>query len=232
MSSKETDRRAQTQSCDHQLCLLAWHCNEGESFFNCIISDLNTQLWTTKQCVQWKHCHLLPQKMQDSAFSWEFNADVLGLSRSYLSKLPEMWNYSNKFIKHSDILWNDRRPVILKKKKTGEDYQKGVLILYDNAEPHSVAHTGEILQELKFWSSWPSSMQFRQHIQISIYMDLWMVLSEVIDLKMMWRKQCTTGLALSPNSFFLYVIIKLLDCWIECVQKHGHYTWYLSNLIY
>jgi hypothetical protein len=38
-------------------CLLAWYCNEGESFFNCIISD-------TKQNVQWKHCHL-PQKMQD-----------------------------------------------------------------------------------------------------------------------------------------------------------------------
>lgn len=35
-------------------------------------------------------------------------------------------------------------------KNNREDYQKGVLILHDNAEPHSAAHTGEILQELKF----------------------------------------------------------------------------------
>ena len=98
-------------------CLLTWHCNEGESFFNCIISDLNTQLWTTKHCVQWKHCHLLAQKMQDSAIGWEFNGDVLVLSRSYPSTLPEMWNYSNKFIKCSGILWNDRRPVIPKKQQ-------------------------------------------------------------------------------------------------------------------
>jgi hypothetical protein len=31
-----------------------------------------------------------------------------------------------------------------------EYYQKGVLILHDNAESHSVAHTEEILLELKF----------------------------------------------------------------------------------
>jgi hypothetical protein len=151
VGSEGIDRRAQAQSCGHQLSLLELYRSEGDNLFNRIITGDETWIHhyepqSRRHSMQWKHpSSPAAKKIQDSAISREVNADgVVGLSEG-----PVLENYQERgttvtSARNSDMLRNELR-LAIRTKRRGR-LSKGVLFLHDNAGPYTAVHSRENLR--------------------------------------------------------------------------------------
>jgi len=101
-----------------------------------------------------------------------------------------------------------------------------VLLLHDNARPHTAAHTVDTLRALKFdvlkhppYSPDLAPSDFhlfgctKEHLRGQKFADD----NEVMEAVQCWLKA-------TPKSFFLEDIRKLVDRWTKCVAKQGDYV--------
>jgi hypothetical protein len=125
--------------------------------------------------------------------------------------------------RYSDMLVNELKPTI--QSKCRGLLSKRVLLLHDNARPHTAAHTVDTLCALKFevLKHLPCSQDLvpsdfhlfghmKEHLQGQKFAD-----DEVMEAVQSWLKA-------TPKSFFLEGIRKLVDRWTKCVAKQGHYV--------
>ncbi|PNF16795.1 hypothetical protein B7P43_G18395, partial [Cryptotermes secundus] len=86
----------------------------------------------------------------------------------------------------------------------------GVVLLHNNAHPHTAAHTAETLRKLKF--DIMAHPPYSPDLAPSDYSD-----QEVEEAVHAW-------LAAQPKTFFSEVIRKLVQRWTKCVEKQGDYV--------
>jgi len=122
---------------------------------------------------------------------------------------------------YSDMLVNELKPMI--QSKCRELLSKRVLLLHDNAHPHTAAHTVDTLHALKYevlkhppYS--PDLVPLDLHLFGPMKEHLWGQKfaddNEVMEVVQSWLKA-------TPRSFFLEGIHKLVDRWTKCVAKQG-----------
>ena len=123
--------------------------------------------------------------------------------------------------RYSDMLGNELKPTI-RLKRSGL-LAKSVLLLHDNACPHTAAHTMDTLLALKFGvlKHPPYSLELvpsdfhlfgpmKEHLWVQKFADD----NKVMDAVQSWLKA-------TPKTFFLEGICKLMDRWTKCVLKQG-----------
>jgi len=121
------------------------------------------------------------------------------------------------------MLVNELKPTI--QSKCRGLLPKRVLLLHDNARPHTAAHTVDTLHSLKFevMKHPPYSLDLapsdfhlfgsmKEHLRGQKFAD-----DEVMEAVQSWLKA-------TPRSFFLEGIHKLVDRWTRCVVKQGDYV--------
>jgi len=98
-----------------------------------------------RQSMQWKH----PSSPVAKKFKMQPSAGklMLGLSWAYSRKLSGMWDDYHK-CPYCDILQGELKPAICSKRRG--KLSKEILLLRDNARPHTAAHTLETLKQLKW----------------------------------------------------------------------------------
>jgi len=125
--------------------------------------------------------------------------------------------------RYSDMLVNELKPAIRSKRRGL--LSKRVLLLHDNARPHTAAHTVDTLRALKFEvlehppyspDLAPSAFHLfgpmKEHCRGQKFAD-----DEVIEAVQSWLKA-------TPKSFFLEGIRNLVDRWTKCVAKQWDYV--------
>jgi len=103
---------------------------------------------------------------------------------------------------------------------------KRVLLLHNNARPHTAAHTVDTLRALKFEvlkhppyrpasAPWDFHLfgPMKEHLRGQKFADD----NEVTEAVQSWSKA-------TPKSFFLEGIRKLVDRWTKCIAKQGDYV--------
>jgi hypothetical protein len=126
--------------------------------------------------------------------------------------------------RYIDMLVNELKPAIRSKRRGL--LSKTVLLLNDNARPHTAAHTVDTLRALKFEvlnhppyspDLAPSDFHLfgpmKEHLRGQKFADD----NEVIEAVQSWLKA-------TPESFFLEGIRKLVERWTKCVTKQGDYV--------
>ena len=122
------------------------------------------------------------------------------------------------------MLVNELKPAIRSKRRGL--LIKRVLLLHDNARPHTAAHTVDTLRALKFevMKHPPNSPDLAPsdfHLFGPIKEHLWGQKfagdNGVKEAVQSWLKD-------TPRSFFLEGIRKLVDRWTKCVAKQGNYV--------
>ena len=126
--------------------------------------------------------------------------------------------------RYSDMLVNELKPAIRSKRRGLPS--KRVLLLHDNACPHTAALTVDKLRALKFEvlkhpphrpDSAPSDFHLfgpiKEHLRDQKFADD----NEVMEAVQSWLKA-------TPKSIFLKGIRKLVDRWTKCVAKQGDHV--------
>jgi len=89
------------------------------------------------------------QKIQDTGFRWESHADhILGMSMALYWCIFKKMGQTVTSARYSDMLVNELKPVIRSKRRGL--LSKRVLLLHDNARPHTAPITVDTLHDLKF----------------------------------------------------------------------------------
>jgi transposase len=125
--------------------------------------------------------------------------------------------------RYIDMLVNELKPAIRSKRRGL--ISKRVVLLHDNARPHTAAHTVVKLCALKYESlkhppyspdlaSWDFDLfgPMKEHLRGQKFAN-----DEVMETVQSWLKA-------TPKSFFLEGIRKLVDRWTKCVAKQGDYV--------
>ena len=102
-----------------------------------------------RQSMEWKH----PQSPCKKKFKTEPSARKLMLTVFWDSQGPVLEHYQERgttinSARYSEMLTDRLKPAIRSKRRGL--LSKSVVLLYDNARPHTAAHTAEMLQELQF----------------------------------------------------------------------------------
>ena len=102
---------------------------------------------------------------------------------------------------------------------------KGVMLLYDNAHPHTAAHTAETLRKLKFEviarppyspDLAPSNYHLFGTLKEALRGHRLTSDQEVKEAEYAW-------LAAQPKTLFLEGIRMLVQRWTKCIEKQGDY---------
>jgi hypothetical protein len=126
--------------------------------------------------------------------------------------------------RYSDMLVNELKTAI--RSKSRGLLSKRVLLLHDNARPHTAAHTVDILRTLKFEvlkhppyipDLAPSDFHLFGPMKEHLWGQKFADDDEVMETVQSWLK-------VTPKSFFLEGIRKLVDRWTKCVAKQGDYV--------
>ena len=126
--------------------------------------------------------------------------------------------------RYSDMLVNDLKPAIRSKRRGL--LSKTVLLLHDNARPHTAAHTVDTLRALKFevlkhppyiQDLAPSDFHLFGPVKEHLWGQKFADDDEVMAAVQIWLKA-------TPKSFFLEGFRKLVDRWTKCVVKQGDYV--------
>jgi len=126
--------------------------------------------------------------------------------------------------RYGDMLVNELKPAIRSKRRVL--LLKRVMLLHDNARPHTAAHTVDTLRDLKFEvlkhppyspDLAPSDFHLfgpmKEHLRGHKFADD----NEVMEAVQSWLKA-------TPKSLFLEGIRKLVDRGAKCVAKQGDYV--------
>ena len=126
--------------------------------------------------------------------------------------------------RYSDMLVNELNPAI--RSKPRGLLSKKVLLLHDNARPHTAAHTVDTLRALKFevlkhppYSSdlAPSGFHLFGPVKEHLWDQKFTDDNEVMEAVQSWLKAMS-------KSFFLEGNRKLVERWTKCVAKQGDYV--------
>jgi len=180
--------------------------------------------------MQWKH----PSRPANKKFKTQASAGKVTLTIFWDVNGPIFVRFQEKgqivtSAGYSDMLVNELKPAIRSKRRGL--LSERVLLLHDNARPHTAAHTVDTLRDLKFevlkhppYSPDLAPSDFRlfgpmkEHLGGHKFAD-----DELMEVIQNWLKA-------TPKSFFLEGIRKLVDRWTKCVAKQGE-TISVSTLV-
>jgi transposase len=175
--------------------------------------------------MQWKHSSSLANKI----FKTQASAGKVILTNFWNVNGPILVHFQEKgqtatSARYSDMLVNELKPAIRSKRRGL--LSKRVLLLHDNARPHTAAHRVDKLRALKFEvlkhppyspdlapSGFHLFRPIKEHLRGQNFADD----NEVMEAVESWLKA-------KPKSFFLEGIRKLVDRRTKCVAKQGDYV--------
>lgn len=204
--------------------------NEGDAFLDRIITGDETWIHhyepeSKRQSMEWKH----PQSPTKKKFKSQPSAGKLMLTVFWDSQGPVLEHYQERgstinSARYSEMLIDRLKPAIRSKRRGL--LSKGVVLLHDNARPHTAAHTVETLQKLKFEVL--AHPPYSPDLAPSDY-HLFGPLKETLrgrrftsDQEM--KEAVHAWLAAQPKTFFSEGIKKLVQRWNKCVEKQGDYV--------
>ena len=212
---------------------LVHYSNEWDIFLDRIITGDETWVHHYKpeskwQSMEWKH----PQLPCKKKFKIQPSAGKLVLTVFWDSQGPVLEHYQERgttinSARYSEMLTDRLKPAIWSKCR---GLLSKVVLLHDNALPHTAAHTAEMLQKLKFevmshppYS--PNLAPFDYH--------LFGPLKEALrgcrfTLDQKGKEAVHAWHTVQLKTFFSEGIRKLVQWWNECIKKQEDYVekWY------
>jgi len=148
--SDDHKRARQTICQEHLDC----HAREGDAFLQWNVTGDESWVYhyepeSNRQSMQWKHLSSLANKKFKTQASagkvmltifWDVNGPILVHFQEKGQTVTSVW--------YSNMLVNELKPAIWSKR--WGLLSKRVLLLHDNAHPHTAAHTVDTLRALKF----------------------------------------------------------------------------------
>ena len=224
MGAKRAYRRAQAQTCWDLPNLFDSYNNEDEEFLS-----RWDEMWvhhyepeSKRQSMEWKH----PGSPAKKKFKTQPSAGKVMLTVFWDSKGPILEDYLEKgrtinSVRYSDLLANNLKPAVCTKRRGL--LLKKVLLLHDNARPHTASQTVETINHLGFevlerpaYSSdlAPSDYHLFGPLKNALRGRQFCTDKEVQEAVHKWLRD-------QPKTFFLEEIHKLVDCWTKCIEKEG-----------
>ena len=173
--------------------------------------------------MQWKH----PSSPAARKFKTQLSAGELMLTVFWDSQGSILENYQERGTTvtsavYCDMLQRALKPAI-RSKRRGK-LSKEILLLHDNACPHTAAHTLETLKQLK-WEAMEHPAYSPDLAPSDFH--LFGLLKEALrgrqfscdDVKAAVHQWLCTR----PKTFFADGIKKLVGCWEKCITKQGDY---------
>lgn len=215
-----------------QICqrLLDRYNNEGEAFLERIVTGDETWVHhfepeSKRQSMEWKH----PRSPVRKKFKSQPSAGKLMLTIFWDSKGPLLEHYLEKgstvtSARYSEMLTKDLKPSIRTKRRGL--LSKKVLLLHDNARPHTAAHTVETIGKLGFEllghppyspdlapSDYHLFGPLKEHLRGQhFHNDM-----EVKEAVHKWLNN-------QPETFFSTGIRQLVSRWETCIEKQGDFV--------
>jgi len=220
-------KRARQTICQEHL---DHHAGEGVAFLHRIVAGDESWVYhyepeSKRQSMQWKQ----PSSPANKKFKTQASAGKIMLTIFWDVSGPILVHFQEKCqtvtsVRYSDMLVNELKTAIRSKRRG--ILSKRLLLLHDNARPHTAAHAVDTLFDLKtgvlkhtpyspelapsdFHLFGPMKEHFRGHKFADD--------EEVVEAVQSWLKAM-------PKSFFLEGIRKLVDRWTKCVAKQGDYV--------
>lgn len=204
--------------------------NEGDDFLVRIITGDETWVHhfepeSKRQSMTWKH----PDSPVPKKFKTRPSAGKLMLTVFWDSRGPILEHYTERGStvtsdRYCEMLRHSLRPAIRTKRRGL--LSRGVILLHDNARPHSAAKTLETLQELRFEvlehppyspDLAPSDFHLFGPLKEALRGRRFSSDEEVKDAVHEW-------LSSMPNSFFSEGIQQLVHRWTKCLDRDGDYV--------
>jgi histone-lysine N-methyltransferase SETMAR len=206
------------------------HVHEGDASLHQIATGDESWVYhyeaeSKRQSMQWKH----PSSPANKKFKTQASTGKIMLTIFWDVNRPILVNFQEKgqtvtSARYSDMLVNELKPAI--RSKHQGLLSKRVLLLHDNARPHTAAHTVDNLRALEFevlkhppYSPDLAPLDFhvfqptKEHLRGQKFVDDNEVMEAVQNL-----------LKATPKSFFVEGIRKLVDRRTKCVAKQGEYV--------
>ena len=219
-------KRKRLEVCQH---LLDRYNNKGERFLSRIITGDETWVHhyepeSKRQSMEWKH----PGSPVKKKFKTRASAGKVMLTLFWDQKGPILEDYLEQgctinSARYSDLLANKLKPAI-RTKRRGLLSNK-VLLLHDNARPHTAAQTVETINQLGFEvlehpayspDLAPSDYHIFGPLKDGLRGRRFSTDEDVKEAVHKWLHD-------QPKTFFLEGIRKLVDRWTKCIEKQGDY---------
>lgn len=206
------------------------YVNERDNFFDRIITGDETWIHhyepeSKRQSMEWKH----PNSPSKKKFKTQPSVGKLMLTVFWDSQGPVLEHYQERgttinSVRYSEMLTAKLKPAIRSKRRGL--LSKGVVLLHDNARPHTAAHTAETLQKLNFEVL--AHPTYSPDLAPSDY-HLFGPLKEALRGRRFTTDEALkeavhSWLASQPKTFFYEGIRKLEQRWTKCVEKQGDYV--------
>jgi len=220
--------------CKHvEICqhLLDRYKNEGEEFLSRIVTRDETWVHryepeSKRQSMEWKHIGSPAKKK----FKTQPSAGKVMLMLFWDSKGPILEDYLEKgrtinSARYSDMLTKNLKPAV-RTKRRGLLSKKVLLLLHDNARPHTASHTVETINHLGFKvlehpayspDLAPSDYHLFGPLRNALQGRRFSTDKDV-------QEEVHKCLHDQPKTFFLEGIRKLVDHWTKCIEKEGDYV--------
>ena len=206
------------------------YVNERDNFLDRIVTGDETWIHyyepeSKRQSMEWKH----PNSPCKKKFKTQPSAGKLMLTVFWDSQGPLLEHYHERgttinSVRYSEMLTAKLKPAIRSKRRGL--LSKGVVLLHDNARPHTAAHTAETLQKLNFEVL--DHPPYSPDLAPSDF-HLFGPLKEAIrgcrfTSDEALKEAVHSWLASQPKTFFHEGIKKLEQRWTKCVEKQGDYV--------
>jgi len=208
---------------------LARYREEGDNFLQQIVTGDETLIHhyepeSKRQSMQWKH----PSSPVAKKFKTQPSTGKLMLTIFWDSQVPILETYQERgttvtSATYCDMLQRELKPTI-RSKRRGK-LSKEILLLHDNARPHTTAHTLETLKQLK-WEVMehpayspdlaPSDFHLFRPLKNALWGRRFPCDDDVKAAVHQW-------LHAQPKTFFADGIKKLIGRWEKCIAKQGDY---------
>lgn len=204
--------------------------NEGDNFLDRIITGDETWIHhyepeSKRQSMEWKH----PNSPCKKKFKTQPSAGKLMLTVFWDARGPVLEHYGERgttinSVRYSEMLTDRLKPAIRSKRRGL--LSEGVVLLHDNARPHTAVHTAETLQKLKFKVL--DHPPYSPDLAPSDY-HLFGPLKQALrgrrfDSDEAVKEAVHSWLAAQPKTFFYEGIRKLVERWTKCIEKQGDYV--------
>jgi len=210
--------------------LLDRYKNESEEFLSRIVTEDETWVHhyepeSKRQSMEWKH----PGSPTKKKFKTQPSAGNVMLTLFWDSEGPILEDYLEKgctinSAKYSDMLANNLKPAVRTKRRGL--LSKKVLLLHDNARPHTASHTVETINHFSFEVlKHPPYIPDLAPSDYHLFGPLKNALqSRRLSTEKDVREAVHKLLREQPKTFFLEGIRKLVDRWTKCIEKEGDYV--------
>jgi len=210
-------------------CLLDRYANEGEAFLTRLVTGDETWVHhfapeSKRQSMEWKHPGSpVTKKFESQPSARKVMLTVFWDSQGVLLEHDLERGTTVNSVGYSEMLSTGLKPAIQIKRQGL--LSSGVLLLHDNARPHTAIHTLQTLVKLGFMvlehpayspDLAPSDYHLFGPPKEALRGRRFTSDKEVKEAVHEW-------LAAQPKTFFSEDIQKLLERWNKCIAKHGDY---------